>query len=60
MSDFQPLVESNRRLTETVENKMGDLDKKVEEVEAAAKNAVFTEMKKTIYVDQLNGNDSNA
>ncbi|AUW07592.1 hypothetical protein [Vibrio campbellii] len=33
MSDFQPLVESNRRLTETVENKIGEIDQRVEQAE---------------------------
>ncbi|KOH04517.1 hypothetical protein ACZ98_23330 (plasmid) [Vibrio parahaemolyticus] len=33
MSDFQPLVESNRRLTETVENKVGEIDQRVESAE---------------------------
>lgn len=31
MSDFQSLVESNRRLTETVENKVAEIDNKVSE-----------------------------
>ncbi|PWY32260.1 hypothetical protein [Vibrio vulnificus] len=33
MSDFQPLVESNRRLTEAVENKVGEIDQRVEQAE---------------------------
>jgi len=32
MSDFQPLVESNRRLTETVENKVGEIDAATEQM----------------------------
>lgn len=54
MSDFQPLVESNRRLTETVENKMGEIDRRVENaeqefeqfmVQARLENAIFRQSK---------------
>ncbi|HDY8182580.1 TPA: hypothetical protein RQL23_003966 [Vibrio vulnificus] len=59
MSDFQALIESNRRLTNVVENKVSEIDRKIVELDSVATNAVFNEMKKTIYVDQLNGSDSN-
>ncbi|EOG7744629.1 hypothetical protein ACLIOE_003795 [Vibrio parahaemolyticus] len=40
MSDFQPLVESNRRLTETVENKVGEIDQRVEQAEEEYRNLI--------------------
>ncbi|HAV1510752.1 TPA: hypothetical protein JG810_004518 [Vibrio parahaemolyticus] len=53
------LIDSVNQLTGTVAGKMGQIDQKMVELEKTAKNAVFSEMTKTIYVDQLNGSDSN-
>lgn len=51
MSDFQPLIESNRRLNETVENKVGEIDAEV----AAAKKKMddFVTNSKGYFVNQF-------
>lgn len=42
MSDFQPLIESNRRLTETVENKVGEIDQKIAAAEKKTDDFIKT------------------
>ncbi len=54
MSEFQALVESNRRINETVENKVNEIDAAVQ---AAIK--AIPELHKAFYVDYLSGSNSN-
>ncbi len=55
MSDFQALIESNRRLTETVESKVSEIDAAV----AAAVKAI-PELGRAFYIDAIAGRDSNS
>ncbi|MFI3276551.1 hypothetical protein [Vibrio sp.] len=59
MSDFQPLVESNRRLTEVVETKIEEIDKKVDEATSAVPDTIKEHMNVTVFVDAVSGNDGN-
>ncbi|HHC6562975.1 TPA: hypothetical protein ACN36J_004184 [Vibrio parahaemolyticus] len=54
MSDFQALIESNRRLTEVVESKVEEIDQKVDEAVKA-----IPELHKVFYVDSVSGVDEN-
>ncbi|WP_268810111.1 hypothetical protein [Vibrio parahaemolyticus] len=54
MSNFQALVDSNRRLTEVVETKVEEIDQKVDEAVKA-----IPELHKVFYVDSVSGVDTN-
>ncbi|EKI0737946.1 hypothetical protein PB787_004608 [Vibrio parahaemolyticus] len=54
------LVDASNNLTNTVGNKIGEIDQKIIELEKTASNAVFDEMNKEIWLNCVTGNDSNA
>lgn len=57
MSDFQGLVESNRRLTETVENKIEEIDQKVGQATASVPNTIRSMASVNFYVSN-SGSDA--
>ncbi|NAW55407.1 hypothetical protein CAG67_15840 [Vibrio sp. V41_P2S12T139] len=61
MSDplFQALIESNRRLTDTFENKANEIDHKVEQTANEIAETITSNNLVTYYVDAENGNDEN-
>ncbi len=61
MSDplFQALVESNRRLTETVEGKIGEIDQKVDEATSSVPATIAALSSQTFYIDAVGGDDNN-
>ncbi|MDW3103792.1 hypothetical protein R8N46_20735 [Vibrio sp. 1874] len=59
MSDFQPLIESNRRLTETVEKKIGEIDQKVEQTANEIAQTITSNNIVEYFVDAVNGDDGN-
>ncbi|MGU3232492.1 hypothetical protein [Vibrio cholerae] len=63
MSEFQALIESNRRLAESVETKVSEIDREVErsinELNNAFPSKYLEFAVRTHYVDCINGNDKN-
>ncbi|MDA0115541.1 DUF1565 domain-containing protein [Vibrio sp. 2art] len=61
MSDplFQALIESNRRLTDTFENKANEIDQKVEQTANEIAQTITSNNVVTYYVDAENGDDAN-
>lgn len=61
MSDplFQALIESNRRLTDTFENKANEIDQKVEQTANEIAQTITSNNLITYYVDAENGDDAN-
>lgn len=57
-SQVAALVEASNNLTGAVNNKIAEIDRKVDEATAEVPAAVVKTMNREIYVDALNGNDS--
>ncbi|HEJ2458034.1 TPA: hypothetical protein SLZ51_002384 [Vibrio cholerae] len=60
MSDFQALIESNRRLAEVVENKVSEIDKKVNQTANEIAQVITSNNVVVYYVDGVAGSDSNS
>ncbi|SHO57772.1 hypothetical protein [Vibrio quintilis] len=57
--EITKVVQAANNLTQAVMNKIGQIDRRVVQIENTAKDAVFSEMNKTVYLDNVNGKDSN-
>ncbi len=53
------LVEASNNLTNTVNNKIGEIDQKVDDATSSVPDKIREEMSKRVYVNAVNGSDSN-